>query len=183
MRTLLLIAVVFVSACATGGTPSAEREVFGRPATGPVPSSITGPCPVTTPPPVAMTPPLPALTGSNAGLAFVAGPRQFLYGNDALIVALPTDGTLHPNDPSRGLPSGVKFGWERIAHGDLAIATRRLDAVTVPQLADVPGGYGDAGFQASGLNFPSPGCWQVTGTAGGKTLTFVVSVVEAPWPY
>jgi len=147
-----------------------------------VPSLITGPCPVTTPPPVALTPPPPAVTGSNVGLVFTASRGTFLYGNDALVVILPNDGTLHPDDPSRGLPSGAKFGWDRIAHGALVIATRRLDAVTVPQSADVPNGYGDTGFQVSGLNFPAPGCWQVSGTVGGKTLTFVVNVVATPWP-
>lgn len=179
MRALVFTAVVLISACAcsTGGTPSAEREVFGRSVTGPAPSIITGPCPVTTPPPVALTPPPPAGTGPNAGLAFRSGPSGFLYGNDALIAILPNDGTIHPSDPSRGLPGGVKFPWWRIAHGDLVIATRRLDAVTVPQSADVPSGYGDTGFQVSGLNFPSPGCWQVSGTVGGKTLTFVVNVI------
>ena len=167
MRALVLTAVVLISGCAssTGATLNA-----------PTPSMITGPCPVTTPPPVAMTPPPPAVTGSNVGLVFTAGPGTFLYGNSALVVALPNDGILHPNDASRGLPSGVKFGWDRSAHGALVIATRRLDAVTVPQSADVPGGYGDTGFQVSGLNFPSPGCWQVSGTVGGKALTFVVIV-------
>ena len=180
MRALVLTAVVLVSACTTGGTPS-EREGLGRSATSLAPSIITAPCPVTTPPPIALTPPPPAVTGPNAGLVFRAdGLTTFLYGDDALVVRLPVDGTIHPNDPTRGLPSGVKFGWERLAHGDLVIATRRLDAATAPLPADVPGGYGDTGFQVSGLNFPAPGCWQVSGTVGGRTLTFVVNVVATP---
>jgi hypothetical protein len=142
----------------------------------PTASLVAAPCAVTAPPPVAMTPPPPAVTGSNVGLVFSAGPGTFLYGNDALVVILPNDGTIHPDDPSRGLPSGVKFAWDRIAHGALVVATKRLDGVTAPQSADVPGGYGDTGFQPSGLNFASPGCWQVSGTVGGKTLTFVVNV-------
>ena len=144
--------------------------------TGAVPSLFTGPCPVTTPPPVAQTPPPSTGTGSNPNLVFTAGPGNFLFGNDAAIAILPNDGTIHPSDPSRGLPGGVKFAWWRIAHGALVVATRRLDAVTVPQSADVPGGYGDTGFQVSGLYFPAPGCWQVSGTVGGKTVTFVVNV-------
>lgn len=169
MRALVFTAVVLISACA-----SSTGVTLNSPT--PTPSMITGPCPVTTPPPVALMPPPTAGTGSNPNLAFVAGRNEFLYGNDALVVGLQNDGTIHPSDPSRGLPGGVKFGWERIAHGALVIATRRLDAVTVPQSADVPSGYGDAGFQVSGLNFPSPGCWQVTGTVGGKALTFVANV-------
>lgn len=70
---------------------------------------------------------------------------------------------------------GIKFGWWRIAHGGLAIATRQLDATSVPLPADT-GSYGDVGFQATSLKFPLPGCWQVTGTVGGKTLTFVMNV-------
>ncbi len=173
MRARVFTAVVvLILACApsTANTPSAPS------ATGPLASTITGPCPVTTPPPAPLTPPPPAATGPNAGLPFRAGPGEFLYGNGALVVALPNDGTIHASDPSRGLPGSVKFGWDRIARGDLVVATRRLDAVTVPQAADVPGGYGDTGFQVSGLNFPSPGCWQVSGTVGGKRLTFVVNV-------
>jgi hypothetical protein len=172
MRALVLTVVVLICACAssTAGTPNSPLP------TGPVPSMIAGPCPVTTPPPVALTPPPPAGTGPNPNLVFTAGPGNFLYGNDALIAILPNDGTIHPSDPSRGLPGGVKFAWWRIAHGALAIATRRLDAVTVQQSPNVPDPYGDTGFQASSLNFSSPGCWQVSGTVGGKALTFVVNV-------
>ncbi len=128
------------------------------------------------PPAIALAPPPPAAEGPNAGLVFQPASNQFLYGSDALVVALPNDGTLHPSDPSRGLAGGVKFAWDRIAHGQLVNATKRLDAVSVAQAAEVPAGYGDTGFQPSGLNFPSPGCWQVSGTLGAKTVTFVVTV-------
>jgi hypothetical protein len=40
----------------------------------------------------------------------------------------------------------------------------------------VPGGYGDFGFTPSGLLWPAPGCWQVTGTIAGHSLTFVTLV-------
>ena len=138
--------------------------------------SSAAPCSVTTPPPAAVTSPPTAGTGPNPTLAFRAGPDAFLYGNDALIVILPNDGTIHPSDLARGLPGGVKFAWWRLAHGDLVISTRRLDASTASVPADVPSGYGDTGFQVSGLNFPTMGCWQVTGMVGGKPLTFVVNV-------
>ena len=161
-----MFVVVVICGCASSTvvTPSEAGPKFA------------GPCPVTTPSPVAMTPPPPAVTGSNPGLVFQAGPNEFLYGNDALVVILPNDGMLHPSDPSRGLPGGVKFGWDRIAHGALAVETKRLDGVTAPQPAEVPSGYGDTGFQPSGLNFAAPGCWQVRGTVSGKTLLFVSSV-------
>jgi hypothetical protein len=166
MRSLAPLLVVLVMA--TCG-PSAS----GTPRTT---SPAGAPCPVTTPPPAALTPPPTAGTGPNPSLQFRSGPNAFLYGNDALIVLLPNDGILRGSDPARGLSGGVKFAWWRIARGDLFIATRRLDATTAPQAADVPSGYGDVGFQVSGLNFPETGCWQVSGTVGGKTLTFVVNV-------
>ncbi len=139
-----------------------------RLAVTPEPTPISGACPVTPPPPVALVPP--------SDINFNAGRDSFLYGNDALIVVLPRDGTFHPSDPQQGLARGIKLGWWRIAHGHLVIATRRLDAPAVPLAADVPGGYGDSGFQVSGVNFPSPGCWEVRGSVGGRTLTFVVNV-------
>ena len=110
---------------------------------------------------------------------FQAGPGSFLYGNDALVVDLATDGTLRPSDPSRGLPSGMKFAWWRLAPGgQLSITTRRLDGSATPLAADVPAGYGETGFQVSGLYFASTGCWEVTGSVGGKSLSFVARVVD-----
>jgi hypothetical protein len=144
----------------------------------PMPSPIGGDCAVTKRPAVAVTPPPTAGTGPNPSLQFRSGLNDFLYGNDALIVLLPNDGILRASDPARGLQGGVKFAWWRIARGELAITTRRLDATTAPQAADVPSGYGDTGFQVSGLNFPEAGCWQVSGTVGAKTLTFVVNVAR-----
>jgi len=111
-------------------------------------------------------------------MVFRAGPDSFLYGNDALVALLPRDGTLRASDPARGLAGGIKFPWWRVAHGDLSIATRRLDAPATPLRADVPGGYGDVGFQVSGLNFPSTGCWEVTGAVGRTKWTFVVNVAR-----
>jgi len=174
MKALVLSAIVFLSACASPTASTLDKTV------APSPSLIGQSCPTTAPPPVPLTPPSPAVSGPNAGLAFRADGPTFLYGNEALIVRLPVDGTIHPNDPTVGVRSGVKFPWWRLAKGDLAVTTRRLDAAIDPLPADVPSGYGDprfdTGFQVSGLNFPAPGCWQVSGTVAGTTLTFVVNV-------
>lgn len=163
MRWLAVLLVVGAAGCA----PSAVGPPQGA-----------GPCPVTTPPPVAMTAPPTAGVGPNPSLTFRAAPGSFLYGNDALIVLLPDDGTFHPSDAERGLPGGVKLGWWRIAHGDLTITTRRLDAASTALPADVPSGYGDFGFQATGVNFSAAGCWQVVGAVAGRTLEFIVDVAS-----
>ena len=38
--------------------------------------------------------------------------------------------------------------------------------------------YGDTGFQPSTVIFPIEGCWQVTGTVGDASVTFVTRVVK-----
>src|SRR5207248_1340578 len=57
---------------------------------------------------------------------------------------------------------GVKFPWWRGGEGKLIITGRRLDAPAPPMKALIPEGYGDVGFQASGLIFPSIGCWEIS---------------------
>lgn len=172
MRALVFSTVLVISACAAppAGTPNA------RSAPAAVPSTITAPCPVTTPPPVPLTPPPTAGTGPNPSLPFQAGPDAFLYGNDALIVVLPRDGSLHPNPSSTSEEIGVKFAWWRSLPGELVADSRRLDAASTSLSAIVPGGYGDRGFQVSDLRFSSPGCWQVIGTTGRGSLSFAVNV-------
>ncbi len=72
----------------------------------------------------------------------------------------------------------MKWMWWRGVRGKLTIEGRRLDA-TGPQLRSViPEGYGDTGFQASGLTFPTEGCWEVTGKVGESSLTFLTLVVR-----
>jgi hypothetical protein len=72
----------------------------------------------------------------------------------------------------------AKFPWWRTASGDLAVAGRRLDASAPPLRAHIPSGYGSSGFQPTGLLFPGEGCWEVTGSVAGTSLTFVVRVWE-----
>jgi hypothetical protein len=73
----------------------------------------------------------------------------------------------------------AKFGWWRGAAGKLRIEGRRLDAPAPALVGHVPDGYGESGFQSSGITFPAQGCWQVTGRAGDASLTFVTLVLAA----
>ena len=73
----------------------------------------------------------------------------------------------------------AKFGWWRGVAGELTIAGRRLDGQAPPLRASVPDGYGTSGFQATGVSFPTAGCWEVTGRVGSARLTFVTLVVAA----
>ena len=74
---------------------------------------------------------------------------------------------------------GMKFGWYRLTSGYLTITGRRLDAPAPPASGlTFPGGYGTTGFNASGVIFPTEGCWQVTGRVGRVALTFVTFVIK-----
>jgi hypothetical protein len=91
-------------------------------------------------------------------------------GDDGVIVA---DSRFVESDGS----IGWKFGWWRILPGRLTISGRRLDAPAPPARASVPDGYGPEGFQASGVSFPTEGCWEIRGSVGGSALTFVTFVL------
>jgi hypothetical protein len=73
---------------------------------------------------------------------------------------------------------GVKVGWYRYGRGRLRITATRIDKPGRVTRTSVPAGYGRTGFQASGIYFPSTGCWKVTGTVGHSHLTYVTVVLE-----
>jgi hypothetical protein len=100
------------------------------------------------------------------------------YGNGALWVGLWGSNVVSWQREADG-SIDAKFGWWREAHGKLRIEGHRLDAPAPPLTAKVPDGYGDAGFQATGIVFPTDGCWEVTGSVGNAILTFVTLVVGA----
>jgi hypothetical protein len=70
---------------------------------------------------------------------------------------------------------GMKVGWFRPAGADLEITGQRLDANAPPLEAEIPCCY-PTRFQATGLYFPTEGCWEVTATAAESELSFVLKV-------
>jgi hypothetical protein len=82
-----------------------------------------------------------------------------------------------PDDVNPDGRLSMKFGWYRLTSGFLTITGRRLDA-PAPSASGLASGYGLTGFNASGVNFPTEGCWQVTGRVGRVTLTFVTFVIR-----
>lgn len=110
-------------------------------------------------------------------------PSPSHYGNGKLWTALRVDGVVRfkPGGPGHIEPDGsltMKWPWWRSVHGKLEIEGRRLDGPAPPLQADIPEGYGDIGFQATALIFPTEGCWEVTGKAGDASLTFVTLVLK-----
>ena len=79
-------------------------------------------------------------------------------------------------DPSGAID--VKVPWWRGVAGKLKVTGTRLDAPAPPLESNVPNGYGPEGFQATGLIFPTEGCWKVTGRVGTARLVFVTLVVK-----
>ena len=67
--------------------------------------------------------------------------------------------------------------WHEGKNKRLTIQGHRLDGEAPPLRARIPDGYSGE-FQSSALIFPTPGCWQVTGTVEDQTLTFVVHAVK-----
>ena len=95
------------------------------------------------------------------------------------------DGTVvfRPGGPGSIEPDGslsMKFGWTRGEglQGKLKIHGKRLDVPAPPLRASIPDGYGDTGFQATALIFPTVGCWEVTGEVGDTRVTFVTRVIK-----
>jgi hypothetical protein len=80
---------------------------------------------------------------------------------------------------------GMKVAWYRITTGTLLVEGRRLDAAAGPLKSDVSTGYGFSGFQSTALDFPTEGCWEVTGkavdaavsTVAKEEIRFVVTVL------
>jgi hypothetical protein len=73
----------------------------------------------------------------------------------------------------------AKFSWMRAVKGHLKIAGQRIDGDAPPLQARIPDGYGEIGFQPSGLMFSTPGCWRITAQIGDLTdsrLTFVTKI-------
>jgi hypothetical protein len=170
-----LLVAVALAGC--GGDPPAGTVPEAAPSTAasvprPVTPADARRCPVT--PPRRFRPP----PGVAADALFGAGSS---HGNGKLWVGgLGDDGVIEggPDYVEPDGSVGMKLGWWRAVTGRLRISGRRLDGPAPPLHADVPGGYGDRGFQASGVSFPTEGCWEVTGTAGTATLTFVSFVIK-----
>jgi hypothetical protein len=116
-------------------------------------------------------------------------PAGFNYGNAKIAVALfPANGKLVagrlPSGGSRATVNAdgsiyAKYGWWRAGSVKPVITGSLVSGPHLHLRASVPDGYG-VGFQATGLTFPTTGCWRVTGRFAGRTLVFTVSVTKSP---
>ena len=183
-----LLGILTVAACT--GIPAAPHRVVSPSQTGPHVSSPRAPGTPAAPPPRRVTRADAARCPRTTFSHVVAlpgqspadlGPGTTMYGNGKLFTTLNLDGMLvAPADYVN--PDGSiswKFPWWRYVSGHITITGRRLDAPAGPLTSYVPAGYGDIGFQATGVTFPSEGCWQVTARIDHTSVTFVTFVIKA----
>ena len=141
-----------------------------------VPSS----CPVTKPN-QPFVPPAPYPAQPSLG--------RFWFGTDRLWTAIPVSGTWSglphytPTDPTyrQKLPfwrQGYDPHTEPLP--DLTVTGRRIDGPAGPLQSDGRGNGSwtrdDQFFIMTGINFPTLGCWEITGRYESDELTFVVWV-------
>ena len=130
-----------------------------------------------------VTPPAVATLTCPATTPTHQRPPSGNYGNEFIATTLTEDGKIvfAPGGPGFVLKDGslaMKQPWWRLVKGQLVIEGHRLDSPAVPLRAAIPTGYGETGFQATGLIFPTPGCWEVKALLGEHSLTFVTEVVK-----
>lgn len=151
------------------------------PPTATLSGRLSGACPLTQALPTTSVP-LPVAAFMMGGAVMSAGltprPLKTMYGNDAIWVDLgSSDGRIvGVADPGGRL--GAIFGTYRLFAGALTVSAERLDGPSGDVVVSVPDGYGSAGFQVVGIDFPSAGCWRITERVAGWQLQFVVSVAR-----
>ncbi|MDQ3693422.1 MAG: hypothetical protein M3464_07325 [Chloroflexota bacterium] len=157
-----VLAIVVASSMQPTGSPAVATAERG--ASAGMPATAYVDCPVT--PPVLADPPEPEQPAGMArdplGLAW-----WYISGD-----GLPWVGA----EPYRET-GGAKVLWLKPIGATLTVTGHPLDAGSPTLTAHVPDGYsGD--YQASGISFPTAGCWEVTARADNSALRFVTYIVE-----
>jgi hypothetical protein len=152
---------IFLSACSTVKPTSSST-----PSSTPVLSSTSAACPVTEP--AWVKPPEDSAVQNPPA-------HGYYYVNEDSSIWASAWWTGEEQYPLRAGGEGNKVGWFRPAGAELEITGKRLDGEAHPLEAHVPCCY-PTRFQATGLYFPTEGCWEVTAKAAGSLLSFVVTV-------
>jgi hypothetical protein len=151
--------------------PNVERSATSENITKDAPAS----CPVTVAPDPPFTPP-----GPYSDLSFE---KYFWYGSEHLWTRLPNDGALSglPHNPN-GYTEKL-FWWSKLfslrdePEPALVVFGERLDGQAPPLIVSraTNASAGDIGIaMVVGADFPTPGCWKVTGQYKKSELSFVV---------
>ena len=122
---------------------------------------------------------------------------HYSYGSEALAVALPADGTWPVTGPTALIAvklfwrsAGFRPGMEHNLHVEIkslhdgpndAVVTGVTNANSPRddiEAARFDDEWQDGWVMLTGIDFPSAGCWQITGEYLGQSLTFVVQTVQ-----
>lgn len=114
--------------------------------------------------------PPPSIPSSSAPVPW----SDSWYGNEALWTRLPKTGVIP------AVQGSVKFPWWRVIDGTVKVTGTRLGSPGATLTASAPDGYGSTGFQPSALDFPDLGCWTITGTVSGKSLSITAWIQAQP---
>ena len=177
MRVVLVVAAVglFALAC-TGGASEDEQSAAQLDAGVPAPDfvALSGSagfeCPVTIP--NGATPPGEKQSDGHHGNG---GTIWTGFWPDGRVIFSRSD----PGAISYAGVMSMKWWWWRAVPGEFRIEGQRLDGAGILD-AWIPDGYGETGFQVATLIFSGEGCWEVTGSVGSESLTFVTEVVIVP---
>ena len=154
--------------------PSCTRQQAGG-AQAARPKSGLASCPVTRPPDLPFTPPEPYPSAAPGG--------QFWFGSSDLWTAIPQDG-IWSGLPENSAGFSQKVFWWRAGYDpgdepepDLVLTGRTLDSSLVTLLASqaTQAEAPDIGSaMLVGVEFPAPGCWEISGRYAGSELSFVI---------
>lgn len=164
---LLLLCLLFAWRTSSAQSPSTQAS-----------NDVPAGCPVTIR--YQATPFVPPKPYSQA-----AGDGSFWFGTDKLWTVLPIDGAWElghytPNDPTFRQKLFLwrqGYDWRTELRPNLKVIGRRLDAEADPLLVDRPTNVSsEPGGMLVGINFPTVGCWEITGRYRDDALTFVIWV-------
>jgi hypothetical protein len=165
---LLLLCLLFASRMSSAQSASTQGA-----------NAVPDGCPVTTQ--YQATPFVPPKPYSQE-----AGIGSFWFGTDKLWTVLPIDGAWRglghyaPNDPTFRQKLFIwrqGYDWHTEPRPNLKVVGRRLDAPAAPLLTDRANNVtSEPAAMVVGINFPTVGCWEITGRYGDDALTFVIWV-------
>ena len=162
---------------ATSAEPT-PRHSTAVPNTNVMPNTPPKTCLVTRPPAQSFIPPAPYAR-------YAPSPDSFWYGTASLWTAVPKTGVWSglPDNPE-GYAQKVfwwreGYVWTEEPEPQLVVTGRRLDAAATPlNVSRATNAFAEDIQSAMlvGVDFPTLGCWEITGRYAGTELSFVVWV-------
>lgn len=182
LRLALPVAVATLLLVANDAAVSVSGQPLSQtPGTGKVSKNQAQTCAVTRAPAVPFVPPKP----------YPARPigDSFWFGNKKLWTLLPANGTWRLGHYSPTTPGfRQKIFWWREGHfwradptPALTVRGKRLDGAAPDfMIPRANSGYNEffKSFMLVGVDFPTVGCWEVTGRFDGEDLAFIILVED-----